>query len=115
MAGKKHKKITVGFVIQDYKEFPNGVLVCTGQEFIAGDQVDYENVDGEPVEVDVLKEVYCPFEMLQPKPIPDNNVKAAYEDGVCPDCGNEIPDDVADGQCCSKCTHVFYYPRPDDD
>jgi len=65
-----HKKITVGFVIQDYKELENGTLVCTGQEFVAGDQVDYENENGETIEVDTSKEVDCPFEMEQPKHMP---------------------------------------------
>ena len=38
------KKITTGFVVQDYDDDGN----CTGQEFIAGDQVDWEDEDGEP-------------------------------------------------------------------
>lgn len=70
---KTHKKITNGFVIQDYKRLPNGTLVCTGQEFIAGD-VDYENDDGEQIcDLDIAKEVYCPFEMKQPKDVPDKS------------------------------------------
>jgi hypothetical protein len=112
-----HKKITVGFVIQDYKKLPNGTLVCTGQEFIAGDQVDYENEMGETVEVDTLKEVYCPFEMMQPKHVPfppANPIQDAYENFVCPDCGEPIPDDVVDGQSCKNCPFVFCLPRPDD-
>jgi len=64
----KHKKITTGFVIQDYIALPNGTLVCQNQSFIAGD-VDYEDEDGNPIEVDTLKEVYCPFEMKKPKHI----------------------------------------------
>jgi hypothetical protein len=114
---KKFQKITVGFVIQEYQTEVDGSHTPTSQEFIAGDQVDYEDMDGEEIEVDTLKEVYCPFDMKQPmhRPFPPvNEVKAAYEDGVCPDCDTGIPDDVADGQCCSNCTHVFYYPRPDD-
>ena len=77
-----HKKITTGFVIQDYKTLPNGTLVCVKQDFIAGDQVDYEDKMGEPVEIDTSKEVYCPFEMKAPKQIPD-------EKGLiftCPSC-----------------------------
>jgi hypothetical protein len=67
---KKFQKITVGFVTQEYETLDNGTHVCTGQEFVAGDQVDYEDMDGEPVEIDTLKEEYCPFNMVQPKPIP---------------------------------------------
>ena len=69
---KKHKKITTGFVIQDYITFPNGTSVCRNQEFIAGDQVDYEDEQGNNVleTIDTTKEVYCPFEMTQPKHIP---------------------------------------------
>ena len=67
---KNFKKITTGFVIQDYVTLPNGTSVCQGQEFIAGDQVDYEDSDGNLVSVDTLKEEYCPFEMMQQKHIP---------------------------------------------
>ena len=37
-----------------------------------------------------------------------NPVKDAYEYGDCPDCGQEIPNNVEEGQSCSNCTHVFY-------
>ena len=62
----KFKKITTGFVIQNYITLPNGTTVCQSQEFIAGDQVDYEDKEGNPVKVDTAKEVYCPFEMKAP-------------------------------------------------
>lgn len=53
------KKITVGFVIQTFDESSK----CIEQEFIAGDQVDYEDADGNPI-----KEwsEYQPFDMVQP-------------------------------------------------
>ena len=57
----KYKKITTGFVIQDYEDGQ-----CTGQEFIAGDQVDRENAHGESVEIDKEKEKYQPFDMIHP-------------------------------------------------
>ena len=69
---KTHKKITTGFVVQDYEELPDGSFVCVGQEFVAG-LVDYEDRFGEAVKFDVLKEVYCPFLMVQPKPVPDKD------------------------------------------
>jgi hypothetical protein len=57
------KKITVGFVIQDY----NDKGICIGQEFIAGDQVDWENDKGEQIaspEGEAF--LYHPFDMVQP-------------------------------------------------
>lgn len=116
-----HKKITTGFVIQTFVTLPNGTHVCTGQEFVAGDQVDYEDEVGETLiadmDIDTDKEVYCPYPMIQPTNVVVgvNYVKLAYEDGVCPDCDTGIPDDVVDGQSCENCPHVFGLPRPDDD
>lgn len=60
-------KITVGWVTQifdvDKKRF-------ISQEFFAGDQVDYEQVDGVAVSTEYLemdeKEIYHSFEMVQP-------------------------------------------------
>jgi len=46
----KFNKITVGFVVQNFEKDTSGRFVCTGQEFIAGDQVDYEDADGSPIE-----------------------------------------------------------------
>jgi len=37
-----------------------------------------------------------------------NRVKDAYEDGICPDCGQDIPDDVEEGEGCKNCGHVFW-------
>jgi len=37
-----------------------------------------------------------------------NAVKDAYPNGECPDCGEDIPDDVAEGESCSNCNHAFY-------
>jgi len=70
----QHNKITTGFVIQNYITLPNGTQVCQGQQFVAGDQVDYETTGGASIEVDTTKEVYCPFEMAQPKRIPEKEV-----------------------------------------
>ena len=58
---EKFTKITVGFVTQSYEKNAAGKFICMGQEFIAGDQVDYENTDGDtitPPEHD-----YQPFNM----------------------------------------------------
>ena len=39
-------------------------------------------------------------------------IKDYYIDGVCPDCGVDISDDVVDGQACEECGHVFFEPKP---
>jgi rubredoxin len=44
-----------------------------------------------------------------------NPIKDAYEDGECPDCGQDIPNDVTDGDACSNCGHVFTEEKADDD
>jgi len=54
------KKVTVGFVVQT---FDTDTEKFISQEFIAGDQVDFEDESGEPV--DEFSE-YLPFEMVQP-------------------------------------------------
>ena len=41
-------------------------------------------------------------------------IKDSYENGECPDCGEDIPNDVSNGDGCSNCSHVFYSPvKPD--
>ena len=47
---KKFTKITVGFVVQTFEKNDAGQFVCTRQEFIAGDQVDCEDEQGNPIE-----------------------------------------------------------------
>ena len=58
---EKFTKITVGFVTQSYKRNAAGKFVCKGQEFIAGDQVDYEDLDGNTIKAP--EHDYQPFEM----------------------------------------------------
>jgi hypothetical protein len=115
---KTFKKVTVGFVIQDYETLPDGTAVCVGQDFIAGNDVTYENKDGEPLnddmDINTDDEVYCPIILVQPKKLVINPIKWSYEGGLCPDCQEDIPDDVVDGQGCKYCDHVFCLPRPDD-
>jgi hypothetical protein len=57
------KKITTGFVIQAYD---TETRKYTGQEFIAGDQVDWEDEYGEKL-VECSTKEYLPFNMVQPQ------------------------------------------------
>ena len=31
-----------------------------------------------------------------------------YENGLCPDCGDDIKEDTQSGEDCLNCGHVFY-------
>jgi hypothetical protein len=63
---EKYSKITVGFVIQSYEQ-KDGKYVWVGQEFEASDQVDREDLENNPIEIDETEEVYFPFHMKQPE------------------------------------------------
>ena len=54
-------KITTGFVCQKYRKDESGKFVCIHQEFIAGDDVQFENVSGAPIENP--EHEYQPFNM----------------------------------------------------
>jgi hypothetical protein len=56
------KKFVTGFVIQNYDT--NGK--CTSQEFVAGDEVEWEDSNGEPISTPPHQ--YQPFNMVQPCP-----------------------------------------------
>lgn len=59
-------KITTGFVIQTYDTDKKEWI---SQEFIAGDQVDYEDEEGIPLDNtdSVICSQYLSFDMVQPK------------------------------------------------
>ena len=66
--GKVFNKVTYGFVVQKYLRHRNGVARCVSQEFIAGDEVDYETLDETVLrENDVEPCEYYPFNMEQPE------------------------------------------------
>jgi hypothetical protein len=54
-------KVTTGFVIQKYRKNSAGRFVCINQEFIAGDDVQFENLKGDPIEAP--EHDYQPFNM----------------------------------------------------
>ena len=60
---KPFKKITTGFVVQNYVA-QGDKMVCISQDFVAGDDVDYKDEFGDNVfEPD---HEYCPMNMVQP-------------------------------------------------
>lgn len=61
----KFVKITVGFIQQTFEKKLCGEFVCTNQAFIAGDQCDYEDVNGDPLK-EIPEHEYEPYEMLPP-------------------------------------------------
>ena len=60
-------KITAGFVIQNY-DTETGKFMS--QEFVAGDEVDYEDengpIDGDDDQYNGIMDAYLPFDMVQP-------------------------------------------------
>ena len=59
-----YNKITVGYVVQTY----NDDTQCMSQEFIASDDVTYETLQGEKIEVaGPVIDQYCPMVMVQPE------------------------------------------------
>jgi hypothetical protein len=73
------KKITVGFVIQD---FDTDSKRFVGQDFIAGDEVDYEDEQGEAVDESLLEvdgeKAYLEFHMVQPE-LPRKCVRVEWD------------------------------------
>lgn len=49
------------------------------------------------------------------KQVQSRVIRESYEDSVCPDCGEDIPTDVVNGQACENCGHTFVDPRLNDD
>ena len=54
-------KVTTGFVVQKYRKNSAGKFTCISQEFIAGDDVQFENLKGDPIEAP--EHEYQPFNM----------------------------------------------------
>jgi len=62
----KFTKIIVGFVTQTFEKNNNGKMVCTEQEFVAGDEVSYEDEYQESLD-NVPEHQYQSFDMVQPE------------------------------------------------
>ena len=78
----KFTKITIGFVAQAFEKNKKGQFVCTRQEFIAGDQCDYEDAEGNPIEPPNYE--YQPYNMtLESKRVGEAiEAKAADKDQI---------------------------------
>ena len=64
------KKITAGFVIQEFNDKGD----CVRQEFVAGDDVSFEDNNGNPIDweedhYEILEKAYHPFDMVQPQKV----------------------------------------------
>lgn len=68
----KYQKVTIGFVVQKYRLNKKGKYKCVHQLFIAGDEVTYEDDEGNAITVPHIldKEELFPFEMQQPSGVP---------------------------------------------
>ncbi len=96
-----HNKITIGYVIQNYVTV-GGKHICIGQSFIAGDQVDYETLNGEPITIDTNKEQYQPFDM-------ENPPATVGKDGLiftCPKCKSHRLECCEDGHYNSEVLNI---------
>ena len=79
---ERFTKITVGFVTQTFEKNDKGRFVCAAQEFIAGDQCDYEDAEGNPIEPPDYE--YQPYNMtLESKGVGEAiEAEAAGEDQI---------------------------------
>ena len=96
----KVNKITTGFVIQTF-EIDGDKENPVSQEFIAGDQVDREDENGEPV--DWIEKEYLPFDMVQPGSIQLSQVEVkslqeSMQDNMIAFL-DSMPSGVVDGAC----------------
>ena len=97
----KYNKITTGFVVQKYVNM-NGKCICIGQEFVASDQVEREDDNGDTMFVDTTKEQYQPFDMKQPTTIsPDKGLLF-----ICPDCESHRLECCEDGAYSSEILNI---------
>ena len=54
-------KVTTGFVVQKFRKNSTGKFTCVQQEFVAGDDVQFENTKGESIKAP--EHEYQPFNM----------------------------------------------------
>jgi hypothetical protein len=77
----------------------------------------FVNLDSSPQELTLAEaeEQYGKF-VDEAHAAPKRMMRDAYDDGECPDCGEQIPSDAEEGSDCSNCGHVFWSnPKVDDE
>ena len=75
----KFTKTTVGFVAQTFKKDEEGRFVCTHQEFIAGDQCDYEDAEG-PIEPPDYE--YQPYSMTLREEVTESSMPERVHEAI---------------------------------
>jgi hypothetical protein len=75
------RKVTTGYVIQNFNVETGK---CVSQEFIAGDEANWEDIEGNPID-DINEEMdeveYCPFHMVDPLWIVENDTLFKFDVG----------------------------------
>ena len=89
----KFVKITVGFVHQTFENNPQGKHVCTEQAFIAGDECEYEDLNGNPLDA-VPEYEYQPYNMTLGE-TGEQNVKYLLYNDVLGSIESEDPIEAA--------------------
>ena len=92
-----YNKFTVGFVVQSFNDAGEFV----SQQFIAGDQVDYETEDGDAINVEDMPQggnEYIPFDMTQPGLDGLNPVAEQLQENLMTYLDG-MPQNVVDGVC----------------
>lgn len=106
-------KVTPGYVVQRFDSFG----VCIGQEFIAGDDVSYENDVGDKVEIPKI-DTYVPFRMVKQHNFTDVELvndcfnKLIAQGGCSVKYNGEC---LYRGMCGRKCAIGLYIPDEDYD
>ena len=78
----KFTKITIGFVSQTFELNDDGKMICAKQEFIAGDEVSYEDEYGEPLDF-FPEHIYQSYNMVQPEQPRMFSIRGLMSDEVC--------------------------------
>lgn len=86
---------------------PEDIATIREQVFNAVANCCYDTLDSRLR--DMTDEEYAEYGSIYGDDFSDSElIKDSYEGGVCPDCQENIPDDVMEGQECDNCGHVFY-------